>query len=73
MLTLTDARDLLNTKFAPWIRDLKLAVETLSPSSARLILPCSERLSRVGGTVCGQAAYGVRRHGDGDCRFLRIR
>lgn len=39
MLTLTDARNLLNTKFAAWIRDLNLAVETLSPSSARLVLP----------------------------------
>ena len=55
MLTLTDARNLLNTKFAAWIRDLNLAVETLSPSSARLVLPYSERLSRVGGTVCGLA------------------
>jgi len=41
--------------FAPWVQDLGLRVENLDAESVTLRLPQSERLSRVGGTLCGQA------------------
>ena len=41
--------------FAPWVQDLGLRVESFDDGEATLRLPHSERLSRVGGMVCGQA------------------
>lgn len=41
--------------FAPWVQDLGLRVESFGDGEATLRLPHSERLSRVGGMVCGQA------------------
>jgi uncharacterized protein (TIGR00369 family) len=37
------------------VLDLRLAVESVDRMSARLRVPFSERLVRVGGTICGQA------------------
>jgi uncharacterized protein (TIGR00369 family) len=41
--------------FAPWVQELGLAVESFDGDSVTLRLPQSERLSRVGGMLCGQA------------------
>ena len=41
--------------FAPWVQALGLRVESFGDGEATLRLPHSEQLSRVGGTVCGQA------------------
>jgi len=41
--------------FAPWVRELGLEVETFDADSVTLRLPQSDRLSRVGGMLCGQA------------------
>lgn len=41
--------------FAPWVQDLGLRVDSFADGEATLRLPHSERLSRVGGMVCGQA------------------
>ncbi|HWI79627.1 MAG TPA: PaaI family thioesterase [Ramlibacter sp.] len=41
--------------FAPWIQDLKLAVESCDDDSVTLRLPQNAKLSRVDGMVCGQA------------------
>jgi uncharacterized protein (TIGR00369 family) len=41
--------------FAPWVQDLGLKVEQHEPGRVTLRLPQSERLSRVGGMLCGQA------------------
>jgi len=41
--------------FAPWVQELGLRVEAFDAHSVTLRLPQSERLSRVGGMLCGQA------------------
>lgn len=41
--------------FAPWVQELGLQVEGLDGDSVTLRLPQGERLSRVGGMLCGQA------------------
>ena len=49
------AETLLREKFAPWVKDLGIAFETVGNGAATLRVPASEKLNRVGGTVCGQA------------------
>lgn len=41
--------------FAPWVQDLGLKVERFEAGCVTLRLPLSDRLSRVGGMLCGQA------------------
>ena len=41
--------------FAPWVQELGLRVESFDAESVTLRLPQSDRLSRVGGMLCGQA------------------
>lgn len=41
--------------FAPWVQDLDFTVEHVDSEGATLRVPFSERLTRVGGTICGQA------------------
>ena len=54
-LTLTDADKILADNFAPWVIDLGLRIEAAGPEGATLRLPFSARLTRIGGTLCGQA------------------
>jgi uncharacterized protein (TIGR00369 family) len=41
--------------FAPWVQELGLRVEAIGGGEATLLLPFDARLTRVGGTICGQA------------------
>ena len=41
--------------FAPWVQELGLKAEGFDGDSVTLRLPQSERLSRMGGMLCGQA------------------
>ena len=41
--------------FAPWVQALDLRVDACSAESVLLRLPQSDRLSRSGGMLCGQA------------------
>jgi uncharacterized protein (TIGR00369 family) len=41
--------------FAPWVQELGLVPESHDVDSVTLRLPTSDRLSRVGGMLCGQA------------------
>jgi len=50
-----DAQRMLGELFAPWVHALGLRVEAVGGGEARLRLPFDPSLSRVGGTVCGQA------------------
>jgi uncharacterized protein (TIGR00369 family) len=61
-----EARRVLGDVFAPWVQDLGLSIERIDyappPDAAAdwqpgaiLRMPCSERLCRSGGIVCGQA------------------
>jgi uncharacterized protein (TIGR00369 family) len=45
----------LGEYFAPWVQALGLGVERAEEGSVVLRLPQSDRLSRVGGMLCGQA------------------
>jgi uncharacterized protein (TIGR00369 family) len=47
-------RALLDTLFAPWIRDLALSPESVSDASVTLRLPHAEKLRHAGGVMCGQ-------------------
>jgi acyl-coenzyme A thioesterase PaaI-like protein len=49
----TRAHALLEQKFAPWVQELALTVESTAPIVLRL--RCRPELSRIGGIVCGQA------------------
>jgi len=49
------AQGWLGELFAPWVQDLGLRVEAISAGEAVLLLPFDARLTRVGGTICGQA------------------
>jgi uncharacterized protein (TIGR00369 family) len=50
-----DAQGWLGELFAPWVQQLGLRVEAIGGGEATLLLPFDERLTRVGGTICGQA------------------
>lgn len=50
-----DGTQLLKTNFAPWVQDLRLIVEEVEAPSATLRLPWSDRLTRHGGAISGQA------------------
>lgn len=54
-MTTTEADKILSANFAPWVLDLGLAVEAVGEDRATLRLPWSERLSREGGGLSGQA------------------
>ena len=41
--------------FAPWVQELGLSPESFDADSVTLRMPHSDRLSRVGGMLCGQA------------------
>ncbi len=45
--------------FGPWIWDLKLRVEHVSPESIRIRLPFDDRIARPGGVMIGQAMMAV--------------
>lgn len=54
-MTAEEAQGVLRDNFAPWVHALGLVVESCDGSEARLRLPFSQSLVRVGGTICGQA------------------
>jgi uncharacterized protein (TIGR00369 family) len=54
-LSVPAAQAILADNFAAWVQDLGLSVESVSGGAATLRMPYSERLVRVGGTICGQA------------------
>ena len=49
------AQAILEDNFAAWVLDLGLTVESVSEGAAVLRMPFSQKLVRVGGTLCGQA------------------
>jgi uncharacterized protein (TIGR00369 family) len=50
-----EAQGWLGELFAPWVQELGLQVESAAGGEATLLLPFDPRLTRVGGTICGQA------------------
>lgn len=58
-LTRDQAEEMKTSLFAPWVQELGFTVEEATADRAVLRLPFSDRLTRVGGTVCGQALMSV--------------
>lgn len=58
-VTLDQANRLLDELFADWVKDLDLRVEQIDNHGVVLRLPRNERLSRIGGIVCGQASMAL--------------
>ncbi|MET9911645.1 PaaI family thioesterase [Streptomyces sp. NPDC006476] len=54
-MTTAEADKILSANFAPWVLDLRLRVEAVGDDRAILRLPWSDRLSREGGGLSGQA------------------
>ncbi|MGY6026660.1 PaaI family thioesterase [Streptomyces spinosirectus] len=54
-MTIGEADKILSASFAPWVLELGLTVEALGDDRATLRLPWSDRLSREGGGLSGQA------------------
>lgn len=46
---------MLEAHFAPWVRDLAIAIEALQADGVTLSVPARPQIARVGGIVCGQA------------------
>jgi len=46
---------MLETLFAPWIRELDLQVDSISAEEVCLRLPFTPHLTHVAGVICGQA------------------
>ncbi|MCX5329450.1 PaaI family thioesterase [Streptomyces sp. NBC_00140] len=54
-MTTAEADKILADNFAPWVLELGLSVEALDDRRTTLRLPWSDRLSREGGALSGQA------------------
>lgn len=54
-MTTAEADKVLSANFAPWVLELGLTTEALGDDRATLRLPWSDRLSREGGGLSGQA------------------
>ncbi|MBI1244227.1 MAG: hotdog fold thioesterase [Alphaproteobacteria bacterium] len=54
------ARDILTAKFAPWVLDLGIEIVDLDKAGLAILqMPVNSRISRDGGTVCGQASMAL--------------
>ncbi|CAN5517060.1 PaaI family thioesterase [soil metagenome] len=54
-LSIDQATELLGNGFSPWVGELKLSFEEVSPERVVMRMPFDPRLCREGGIVCGQA------------------
>ena len=51
----SSAQKLLTEAFAPWVQEMDIQFDKVAEGEAVLRVPASQKLNRVGGTVCGQA------------------
>lgn len=49
------AARILDSGFAPWVRDLDIRIDQIGDGRAVLSIPLGARITRIGGIVCGQA------------------
>lgn len=54
-MTLNDANEILNSKFADWVLDLNPEASEIAEGFAELTIPITPRLARIGAIVSGQA------------------
>ncbi|SAK51816.1 phenylacetic acid degradation-related protein [Caballeronia pedi] len=50
----TAIRALLDSILAPWVKELRLAPESIDENAVTLRLPYSDHLRHAGGVICGQ-------------------
>jgi len=50
----SSAQKLLTEAFAPWVQEMDIRFDKVAEGEAVLRVPASQKLNRVGGTVCGQ-------------------
>ncbi len=54
-----EAETLLREQFAPWVQDLHMKFEEVTDGGVLVRVPMSEKLSRSGNIICGQAMMAV--------------
>ena len=54
-ITVAEGQDIIDTKMAPWVKDLSIRVEETSDSGAVLRMPYGDHLARDGGVISGQS------------------
>ncbi len=52
---LVQAQEILDQKFAPWVRELDLKIERMDQDGVVMRMPHHLRTYRAGGIVCGQS------------------
>jgi uncharacterized protein (TIGR00369 family) len=54
-ISIAEGQNIIDTKMAPWVKDLNIRVEKTSATGAVLKMPYGKHLARVGGIVSGQS------------------
>lgn len=54
-ITVAEGQDIIDTKMAPWVKDLSIRVEETSDNGAVLRMPYGDHLARDGGVISGQS------------------
>ena len=54
-ISLSDAQQILQNEFAPWVQDLKMEIIKTDDQGCSISMPVAEHLYRHGGIVSGQA------------------
>ena len=54
-ITVAEGQDIIDTKMAPWVKDLSIRVEETGDSGAVLRMPYGDHLARDGGVISGQS------------------
>lgn len=54
-ITVAEGQDIIDTKMAPWVKDLSIRVEETSDNGAVLRMPYGDHLARIGGVISGQS------------------
>jgi len=54
-ISVAEGQDIIDTKMAPWVKDLCIRVEDTSSDGAVLRMPYGDHLARHGGVISGQS------------------
>lgn len=54
-ITVAEGQDIIDTKMAPWVKDLSIRVEETTGNGAVLRMPYGDHLAREGGVISGQS------------------
>ena len=54
-ISVAEGQDIIDTKMAPWVKDLRIGVEETSGDGAVLRMPYGDHLARDGGVISGQS------------------